>query len=595
MFRFAQYDSALCIVSSGNVRTSITLLVGWVLLLPSLQAQPQSLEKLADDFWVWRAQYAPFSPDDVNRMERPGGTRDWSRASIDQRRKDLAGFEARWKKMNPAEWPVPKQIDYKLMGSALSRVRWELEVNPRWKRDPNFYIDQTLTALAEALTVPAPYDEGRSREILARIENIPSILKQGSENLDNPPAPFAAVATENLDGIRDHLHTMASALVGSTTLRPEELNAATDRAADALEKFQQQLKDKLGSEGMTASQPSDSRTPLESRSSLPQQTALGRDVYIWLLRNVALMPFTPEELLAMGRQEWNRAVAFETYEKNRNKDVPPLKMATDINSWIKDAAAKELQIRKFLEERGILTLPKSLQHYTLRETPEYLQALGFTEHDDFTSPSRLNENCIRYVPEPSEKLGYFWRATAMDPRPITVHEGIPGHYFQLCLSWKNDDPIRRHYYDSGANEGIGFYAEEMMLQAGLFDDPATAGHTREIIYNFMRLRALRVEVDVKLALGQFTLEQAAKYLQEKVPMDQQTARQEAIAFSTNPGGAMTYQIGKLQILKFLADARMQQGDKFNLRAFHDFVWKNGNVPIALQEWEYLGKPDDLFR
>ena len=70
-------------------------------------------------------------------------------------------------------------------------------------------------------------------------------------------------------------------------------------------------------------------------------------------------------------------------------------------------------------------------------------------------------------------------------------------------------------------------------------------------------------------------------------MDEQTSRQEAIAFSTNPGGAMTYLIGKLQILKFLADARMQQGDKFNLRAFHDFVWKNGNVPIALQEWEFL--------
>ncbi|MEP7071529.1 MAG: hypothetical protein ABI839_04025 [Verrucomicrobiota bacterium] len=30
----------------------------------------------------------------------------------------------------------------------------------------------------------------------------------------------------------------------------------------------------------------------------------------------------------------------------------------------------------------------------------------------------------------------------MDPRPLIVHEGIPGHYFQLCLVWKNDDPIR---------------------------------------------------------------------------------------------------------------------------------------------------------
>ena len=76
-------------------------------------------------------------------------------------------------------------------------------------------------------------------------------------------------------------------------------------------------------------------------------------------------------------------------------------------------------------------------------------------------------------------------------------------------------------------------------------------------------------------------------------MDEQTARQEAIAFATGPGQAITYQIGKLQILKFLADARMQQGDKFNLRGFHDFVWKNGNVPIALQEWEFLGDASDV--
>jgi uncharacterized protein (DUF885 family) len=35
---------------------------------------------------------------------------------------------------------------------------------------------------------------------------------------------------------------------------------------------------------------------------------------------------------------------------------------------------------------------------------------------------------------------------------------------------------------------------------------------------------------------------------------------------------------------------MQRGEKFNLRAFHDFVW-NGNVPITLQCWEYLDLND----
>lgn len=539
---------------------------------PAKNSSDSRLEKLADDFWTWRASYAPFTGDDVNRIERPGGTRDWSSAAIEKCRGDLVEFEARWKQLEASNWPIAQQVDYRLIGSALARVRWELEINPRWKRDPNFYLDQTLTALAEALTVPAPYDESRSGEILTRIENIPSILQQGTENLEKPPGPFATVAIQSLDGVRERLQRMAAALAGATTLKKDELDGAVGRAADALEKFRSHLQRIL--------------------PSLPNETALGRDAYVFFLKNVALMPYSPEELLAMGRQEWNRAVAFEAYEKNRNKDVPPLKIEDNMQHWIADTAARELQIRKFLDERGILTVPDWVGHYTLRPIPEYLRALGFTENDDFTSPSRLTENCIRYADPPSPNLGYFWRATAQDPRPITVHEGIPGHYFQLCLSWKHGDPIRRHYYDSGANEGIGFYAEEMMLQAGLFDD---SPHTREIIYNFMRLRALRVEVDMKLALGEFTLEQAAKYLEEKVPMDPGTARQEATAFSVAPGQAITYQIGKLQITKFLAEARLQQSEKFNLRAFHDFVWKNGNVPIALQRWEYLGAADEVAK
>jgi uncharacterized protein (DUF885 family) len=537
--------------------------------LPS--PETESLDKLADEFWSWRAKHAPFTGDDVNRSERPGGVRDWSRASINTRRADLEGFEARWKKLDTSQWPIAGRVDYQLMGSALSRVRWELDRNARWKRDPNFYIEQTLTPVVEALTVPAPYNEERSREILTRVENIPAILEQGEANLDKPPAPFATVAIQALDGVRDRLSKMAAALQRSTTLKDQELNSATDRATAALEHFRQWLQEKL--------------------PSLPKETALGRDAYVSFLRSVALMPYSPEELLAMGRQEWNRAVAFEAFEAERNRNVPPLGLAPNGDNWIKGAAEKELQIRKFLQEHGILTVPDWIQHFILRPMPEYLRPVqDLASMVDFTSASRLKDNGCRYVTEPSLNAGYFLRATAQDPRPLTVHEGIPGHWFQLCLSWKHEDPIRRHYYDSGANEGIGFYSEEMMLQAGLFDD---SPHTREIIYNFMRLRALRVEVDVKLALGQFTLEQAAKYLQEKVPMDANTAHQEAIAFSTGPGQAITYQIGKLQITKFLAEARLQQGEKFNLRAFHDFVWKNGNVPIALQRWEFLGTPDEV--
>ena len=124
----------------------------------------------------------------------------------------------------------------------------------------------------------------------------------------------------------------------------------------------------------------------------------------------------------------------------------------------------------------------------------------------------------------------------------------------------------------------------------MFDD---SPRTREIIYNFMRLRALRVEVDVKLALGTFSLRQAADYLAQHVPMDQKTAEAEAALFATTPGQAISYQIGKNQILRFLADARDTQGRNSTCGRSMISCGKNGNVPIALQRWEYLDKDDDI--
>jgi Bacterial protein of unknown function (DUF885) len=524
-----------------------------------------SLNQLATDFWAWRAAMQPYSPDDIPRIERPGGRRDWSRSEIEKQRQALARFEARWKKLKLAALPVAEQVDYQLMGSALSRVRWEMYLNPRWKRDPNFYVEQSLAALVEALVVPPPFDKSRSDELLTRIRDIPGIVKAGEANLRNPPAPFSKVAIDALAGVKGKLTTLAASLAPVTTLMPEELDEALRAAGTALEEYRAWLEKGL--------------------PGLPQDTALGGDAYRFFLKNVALLPYTPDQLLEMSNQEWARSVAFESYEEQRNRKVPPLKIATNTESWIRRAADDERAIRDFLESHDILSVPKNVQHYTLRPMPEYLRALSaFSETDDFTGPSRLSENGVRYVNPPSEKMGFFWLATAEDPRPITVHEGVPGHYFQLAMSWRNPDAIRRHYYDSGANEGIGFYAEELMLEAGLFDD---SPHTREMVYHFMRLRALRVEVDVKLALGRFTLEEAAEYLESKVPMDRATARSEATMFATAPGQAISYQVGKNQILQFLADARRLQGEKFSLRSFHDFLWSNGNVPIAAQRREFL--------
>ena len=549
------------------------VVLGCLVLLAPAVTPAGELDDLARDFWAWRAVHQPLSSDDIPRIERPAGwVPDWSQPAVAGRRQALRAFEDHWKKLEVSGWPIPRQVDYRLLGSALARVRWELDITRGWRRNPMFYLDQTLGAIFERLLQPPPIDRARSEEIVSRMAGIPRTVEAAKLNLDQAVAPFARLAIEELKDARPRLLTVARELKPLLAAESaERLEATTEAAIAALESFRGWLEQRL--------------------PSLPANTAVGREAYLYFLNRIALMPFTPEQLLEMGRQEWDRAVAFETYERQRNQGAPPLALFPNQAAQMAREEREEQEIRRFLEQKGILTVPGWVKHYRNLPLPPYLQplsSLGVT--DDLTSPARLNDDGTSYIRPPSPALGYFALSTARDPRPILVHEGVPGHYFQLVLSWAHENPIRRHYYDSGANEGIGFYTEEMLLQAGLFDDSL---RTREIIYSFMRLRALRVEVDVKLALGLFTIEQAGEYLQKTVPMDAGTARSEAASFAAAPGQAISYQIGKLQIMGFLTDARRAQGEAFQLRAFHDFAWKNGNVPLSLQRWEYLGLKDEI--
>src|SRR5262245_14789149 len=66
-------------------------------------------EKLAVDFWVWRARYGPYTSDDVPRMDRPSGVvRDWSAARVEGQRKELAAFDECWRNFADKTVPVSR-------------------------------------------------------------------------------------------------------------------------------------------------------------------------------------------------------------------------------------------------------------------------------------------------------------------------------------------------------------------------------------------------------------------------------------------------------------------------------------------------------
>ncbi len=537
-------------------------------------ARNPALQALAARFFAWRATVQPCSGDDIPRVERPlGWTPLVSPEDLSNQKRIYTEFKFMLSQIPRTAWTRTDSVDYMLLRSGIERMNWELNVLKTPFRDPEFYVQQTLGAVYELLVISSPMTDLRAEDIIRRIASIPATLRYARINLTEPVQPFAKLAVSGFGDARARLYRVAAGL--QPLMKPQfqpPLAAAVDSATTAIESFVSDLQQRI--------------------PAMPGDFSPGKDAYAYFLKNIALIPLSTAEMLTIGKTEFDRSAFSEMMEKVRDAGMPELPIFPSSAEQIEQSRLDEIAIREFLEEKDLLTIPSWLKHYRNRLLPPAVAVLSpVGETDDLTSETRRDEDGVSYIPEPTPGLSFFRIASARDPRPIIIHEGVPGHYCQLCLSWANEDSIRRHFIDSGPIEGWGFYVEEMLLQGGLFD--ADRPRTRETIYRFMRLRALRVEADIRLAVGEFTIRDAAAFLEKSVPMDRQTALDEAASFAANPGQGISYQIGKAQIEAFLRDARLRKGDAFKLRDFHDYIAKNGNVPVALLRWEYLGMRDQV--
>ena len=89
----------------------------------------REVQDLGCEFWEWRIPSSYRSPDDVPKVEHP---LDWvpefDRDSARRRLERAAEFRRRWEALDVTGDSVPNQVDYRLIGSAISRVEWEVGI-----------------------------------------------------------------------------------------------------------------------------------------------------------------------------------------------------------------------------------------------------------------------------------------------------------------------------------------------------------------------------------------------------------------------------------------------------------------------------------
>jgi len=161
----------------------------------------------------------------------------------------------------------------------------------------------------------------------------------------------------------------------------------------------------------------------------------------------------------------------------------------------------------------------------------------------------------------------------------SYHEGIPGHHLQIAIAQELEDlpDFRKTAFVTAYSEGWGLYTERLADEMGLYGSPLD----RMGMLAADSMRACRLVVDTGMhALG-WTRQQAIDYLLANSEKSVGHATAEIDRYAVTPGQALSYMIGRLEMLRIRDAAQQRQGDRFDIKAFHDAVLESGALPLSL--------------
>ena len=164
---------------------------------------------------------------------------------------------------------------------------------------------------------------------------------------------------------------------------------------------------------------------------------------------------------------------------------------------------------------------------------------------------------------------------------LYLHEGSPGHHFQISLAQENEalPSFMRFGGNTAFVEGWALYAETLGPRIGMLTDPYQYfGHL-----NDQMLRAMRLVVDTGLHSKKWTRDQAIAYMLDNSSMSRTDAVSEVERYIAIPGQALAYMTGRLKIQELRDRAERELGPKFDIREFHAQVLMTGALPLAVLE------------
>lgn len=336
-------------------------------------------------------------------------------------------------------------------------------------------------------------------------------------------------------------------------------------------------------------------------ASWPENYVIGREAYDRMLHDEQLLPFNASDIVRIGQDELAHGWAEEGWLTALSQHTSTPFGAPSGGGMAPSGAAlidyyrdRIAELRKFVTDNNVVTVPSWLGSMQVTETPPFLQPV---------SPGASMNPPLLFS---SSTTGYYYitpptsladAAARLDMNEdfdhdrilsTAAHEAMPGHFMQLSIAKRHPDFIRKIQFTSVFAEGWAFYGEEMFVRLGLYDDRLDG---RLFTARWERVRGARAVLDSKLATGEWAFPQAVDFFAAQTAFTHEASEAAVAALALNPGYGFTYTVGRLQIENLLAEYLQRTKDKGSLHDFHDRLLSYGTTPLAIVSQELLADLD----
>lgn len=279
--------------------------------------------------------------------------------------------------------------------------------------------------------------------------------------------------------------------------------------------------------------------------------------YSYLIKHWTSTDITPEEVTTYGWEEVRRIqTAMKVLESTYD-------ISKDSTSEEKVVEIAFEEYEQFLEERVWTIVP----HWF---TPELKVQRG-TNPNLSQVPGYYGGNTIFYnlFNDPFDLSQIGW---------LYLHEGVPGHHFQLNSENRADIPTFRQSTNySGFREGWAAYVEELAHEQNWYETPAQKYSQME----WDLIRSIRLVLDVGLNYDGWSDEKALEVWQSAILDADPIGLREIARMRRWPAQVLTYKIGARVIMETRNNALGADRSANALRAFHARLLSKASIPMAL--------------